>query len=218
MTETEWLTSVETHILVAFLGCKASDRKMRLFACGVCRQLASYVETEEYIRAIEAGEEFADTGKTKAAMRRGRQVLRSRRLSLLEMTSGMSDELIAIYLAEASLSENKIRYFINRLSALYLMHENSGYIHHRAVTASGIVREVFGNPFRSVSIDPSWLTSTVLTLAQGIYADRIFDRLPALADALQDAGCKNEDILNHCRQPGVHVWGCWAVDLLLGKV
>ena len=43
-------------------------------------------------------------------------------------------------------------------------------------------------------------------------------RLAVLADALEDAGCANADILNHCRRPGVHVRGCWAVDLLLGKV
>jgi hypothetical protein len=79
------------------------------------------------------------------------------------------------------------------------------------------VRDVFGNPFRSVNIDSSWLTSDVRILAEGIYQDRAFDRMPILADALQDAGCDNEDILNHCRQTGEHVRGCWVVDLLLGK-
>jgi hypothetical protein len=64
---------------------------------------------------------------------------------------------------------------------------------------------------------PSWLTSTVLALATGIYEEKAFDRMPILADALQDAGCDNEEILNHCRQPGVHVKGCWVVDLLLNK-
>jgi hypothetical protein len=68
-----------------------------------------------------------------------------------------------------------------------------------------------------VSADPSWLTPTVLSLAQGIYEGRAFDRLPILADALQDAGCDNEDVLDHCRGPGPHVRGCWVVDLVLGK-
>jgi hypothetical protein len=53
--------------------------------------------------------------------------------------------------------------------------------------------------------------------AEGIYADRIFDLLPTLADSLQDAGCENPDILDHCRGPGPHVRGCWVVDLVLGK-
>jgi hypothetical protein len=80
-----------------------------------------------------------------------------------------------------------------------------------------LLRDIFGNPFRPTSVDPSWLTSTVAQLAEGIYQERAFDRMPILADALQDAGCDNEDILDHCRGPGPHVRGCWVVDLLLGK-
>jgi hypothetical protein len=80
-----------------------------------------------------------------------------------------------------------------------------------------LLRDFFGNPFRPVTAHPSWLTSTVVSLAEGIYAERAFDRLPILADALQDAGCENADILTHCRSDGPHVRGCWVVDLLLGK-
>jgi hypothetical protein len=54
-------------------------------------------------------------------------------------------------------------------------------------------------------------------MAQAIYNERGFDRLPILGDALEDAGCTDRDILDHCRGPGPHVRGCWAVDLLLGK-
>ena len=82
---------------------------------------------------------------------------------------------------------------------------------------SDLIREVFGNPFRPITLKPSWLTSTVLALATGIYADKAFDRMPILADALQEAGCDNDDILDHCRHPGEHVRGCWVVDLLLNK-
>jgi hypothetical protein len=63
----------------------------------------------------------------------------------------------------------------------------------------------------------SWNDGIVPKLAQAIYDDRVFDRLPILADALEEAGCTNADILNHCRRPGEHVRGCWVVDLLLGK-
>ena len=80
-----------------------------------------------------------------------------------------------------------------------------------------LIRCIFGNPFRPVTLDPSWRTSTVVALAEGIYADRAFERLPILADALQDAGCGNEDVLAHCRSDGPHARGCWVVDLLLGK-
>ena len=66
-------------------------------------------------------------------------------------------------------------------------------------------------------IDPAWLTTAVLQLAEGIEVEHAYDRLPILADALQDAGCGNEDILDHCRRSGPHRRGCWVVDLVLGK-
>jgi hypothetical protein len=75
-------------------------------------------------------------------------------------------------------------------------------------------------PFRPVSIPPAvlaWNGGTVGRLAQAIYEERGFDRLPILADALEEAGCGNADMLSHCREQGTHVRGCWVVDLLLGK-
>jgi len=80
-----------------------------------------------------------------------------------------------------------------------------------------MVQCVFGNPFRPVSVDPRWLTSTAVTLARTIYEDRSFDRLPILADALEEAGCDDPDVLAHCRSAGPHVQGCWVVDLVLGN-
>src|SRR5580700_456177 len=84
-------------------------------------------------------------------------------------------------------------------------------------TQANFVRDIVGNPFHPVTLDPSWLTSTVLALAQQMYDSRDFSPMPILADALQDAGCDNEEILIHCRQPVEHVRGCFVVDLLLGK-
>jgi len=80
-----------------------------------------------------------------------------------------------------------------------------------------LLRCVFGNSFRPITLDPSWLSSTVTQLAESIYQERAFDRLPILADALTDAGCNQEDILNHCRSGGEHCRGCWVVDAVLGK-
>jgi hypothetical protein len=83
-----------------------------------------------------------------------------------------------------------------------------------------LLRDIFGNPFRPVSADPAWLTwkdGTVPRLAQAIYYGRAFDRLPLLANALEEAGCDNADILNHLRGPGPHARGCWPLDLILGK-
>ena len=64
----------------------------------------------------------------------------------------------------------------------------------------------------------AWLTPTVAAIAAGTYQDRAFDRLPVLADALEDAGCDQSELLAHCRSGGPHVLGCWVVDLLLGKL
>jgi hypothetical protein len=80
-----------------------------------------------------------------------------------------------------------------------------------------VCRDIFGNPFRTGAVDPAWLTATVVALAQGIYADRAFERLPILADALEEAGCDDAQLLGHCRGRGPHVRGCWAVDLVLAR-
>lgn len=80
-----------------------------------------------------------------------------------------------------------------------------------------LLRDLFGNPFRPVGFSPEWRTDTVAALARQMYDSRDFSAMPILADALQDAGCDNDDILNHCRSGGVHVRGCWVVDLALGK-
>jgi len=82
---------------------------------------------------------------------------------------------------------------------------------------SRLIREVYGNPFRSVTLDSRWLTSTVIDLASTIYDDRAYHRMPILADALMDAGCDSEEIISHCRSEGPHVRGCWVVDLLSGR-
>jgi hypothetical protein len=84
----------------------------------------------------------------------------------------------------------------------------------RRVAVQAYERAV-GRPFPAV--EPDWRTSTVVALAAGIDADRAFDRLPVLADALEDAGCTHPDVLGHLRDPGPHARGCWVVDLILGK-
>jgi hypothetical protein len=88
----------------------------------------------------------------------------------------------------------------------------------RAIAA--LLHDIVGNPFREVAVDPpslAWNGGTVVKLARAIYDDRSFDRLPILADALEEAGCTNADMLNHCRLPGEHVPGCWVVDCLLNR-
>jgi hypothetical protein len=73
------------------------------------------------------------------------------------------------------------------------------------------------SPVFPAIINPGWITSNVKALAQSIHDDRRFTDMPILADALEEAGCDNADILNHCRQAGEHLRGCWVLDALLGK-
>jgi len=88
-----------------------------------------------------------------------------------------------------------------------------------AVKQAGLLRDVFGNPFNhdSMVLMEVWLTKDVLNLAQAIYEEERFEDLPVLADALEEAGCNNEEILNHLRGPSTHVRGCWCLDLILQK-
>jgi hypothetical protein len=89
-----------------------------------------------------------------------------------------------------------------------------------ATVQTALLRDIVGDPFHRVVVDPSslsWNEGTVVKLAQGIYDDRAFDQLLLLADALEDLGCGNQHLLEHCRRSREHVRGCWALDLLLGK-
>jgi hypothetical protein len=91
---------------------------------------------------------------------------------------------------------------------------------HDELNTLQLLRDVFGNPFHPASIDPAILTwnhGTVPGIARHIYDERAFGDLPILADALEDAGCTDADILGHCRAGGEHVRGCWVVELILGK-
>jgi hypothetical protein len=89
------------------------------------------------------------------------------------------------------------------------------------IDEGGMFRDVFGNPFRPAPpVAPAWLAwngAIVANLARAIYEERAFERLPVLADALEDTGCADADLLAHCRGPVPHVRGCWALDLVLGK-
>jgi hypothetical protein len=82
---------------------------------------------------------------------------------------------------------------------------------------AGLLRDVAGNPFGVSTFEPSWRSGNVTALAETIYRQRAFDRMPILGDALEDAGCTNPAMLEHCRETGPHVRGCWVLDLILGK-
>jgi hypothetical protein len=102
--------------------------------------------------------------------------------------------------------------FESAYTALQIVHEDEA-----PPLTVALLREVFGNPLRPVAFDPSWRTDTAVALARRMYESRDFSAMPILADALQEAGCDDEELLNHCRSKGPHVRGCWVVDLVLGR-
>ncbi len=80
-----------------------------------------------------------------------------------------------------------------------------------------IFRDVFGNPFRRVRFRPAWRSPAALAVAGAINAGRTFGDMPVLADALEEAGCEDAQVVGHCRGAGPHARGCWVIDLVLGK-
>jgi hypothetical protein len=85
---------------------------------------------------------------------------------------------------------------------------------------AALLRDLLGNPFRPAAVNPAWLDwqdGAPVRMAQAIYDGGRFGDLPVLADALEEAGCTDPDILGHCRGPGPHARGCWVVDALLAK-
>lgn len=197
--------------MLAFLG--SSSRKRRLFSVACCRRvwhlLGEIKQTQAYLSLCEgltSAEAYADgTGPhyEKVTLIRNEENGRS-------YSEGCLDAQEAVWWAASLLTV---------IFAPGLCREASPHSDEEHAQ-SDILRDLIGNPFRPVTIEPAWLAwnnATVPRLAASIYDDRAFDRMPVLADALEDAGCTNPDILEHCRGGGEHVRGCWVVDLLQGK-
>ena len=209
MTETEWLEATDPGdmitklYLVDDLPSEVSKRSLLLFAAGCCRR-ALNADATTCLWAIDVVERFIEGDAIFDQVKaEGRQVG--------EHVWNRPQSEQPFWFAVKTLCDTDGWQAAEDIAAP--MGDDSKL----KVEAVNCLRCVLGNPFRPVAVVPSWLTSTVVALAQGIYEDRAFDRMPILADALQDAGCDNDDILNHCRQSGEHVRGCWVVDLLLGK-
>jgi hypothetical protein len=205
MTEAEWLAWADPMPMLEFRGTRQSHRKRRLFVVACCRRIA-HLMTDTGHRAVTAGEDFAD-GKINQ-----HQLHDAWRAVGFPKAENRGYAAAAARAASVSPGNDLAAH--GAASAVYACARKAL---ERAAQAV-LLRDIFGNPFRPVVVDPNWLTSTVVALAKGIYEERAFDRMPILADALQDAGCDNDDILNHCRDAKqTHVRGCWVVDLVLGK-
>jgi hypothetical protein len=226
MTEAEWLACDDPTAMLEFLRGKVSDRKLRLFAvaCG-WKTLRLYPhQTKE--KALQSAELLADRLATNSDRRAALSALKRAGTSASwEQDLLRKDAFFAAFsgsiqaASQVVCSISDIQYHVFEDGRVgYVNPEWMRIFQLERATQADYLREVFGLlPFRFISRAPAWQTTNVVALADAIYAARAFDRLPILADALEDAGCDNRDILDHCRQPGVHARGCWVVDLILSK-
>ncbi len=205
-----------------------SSRKLRLLVAALCRQLWNVLRDEACRGAIEVAERFADGLASEEELYQAR----------LNADNCVDTIRIQLSLGHASAPDPTGDSMRARFRAAEAATDAAGWPHHlhnsyvRALDALreacaedsharvvALFREIFGSRLlHPVAFSPGWRTSDVMLLAQRIYDAREFGAMPILADALQDAGCDSDDILNHLRDATApHVRGCWALDLVLGK-
>jgi hypothetical protein len=239
MTEQEWLAYEDPTPMLELLREQSSDRKSRLFGCACLRHLWSFFDPEyegdqagELHRWIEVAEGYAD-GQIDFMQRRVTYEAAVRKVRSWHERCFGWEQLHSLWSAVRGVLSSQVKFTISgaahqvvevaAFSAWMKGYPDDQEQREQAerqkvqLLQAQLLRDVVGNPFRPVNVEPAWLPSNVTSLAHTIYDDRAFERMPILADALEDAGCDNADILNHCRQPGEHVRGCWVVDLVLGK-
>jgi hypothetical protein len=214
VTEGEWLACTDPMPMLEQLRGKATDRKLRLFACACIWDYLRFMEANALSveRSLVIYEHFADGSVTRE-----------------EWWNTTGNNCLFIWKAEANAFQEACS-AAETASGVAGWHEvrdnkfnrTQEEEHHKHECRQ--VRDIFGNTFRNITIDPVWLTSTVTNLAQSAYEERTLPsgeldpaRLAVLSDALEETGCDNAYILRHLRGPGPHVRGCWVVDLLLGK-
>jgi len=217
--EALWLGCTDPEQMLAFLEGKLSTRKQRFFACACVRSAWRLLRDSRSHKAIEIGERYADG-----------LVDENERHAVCEAAWGPYGTERGLFLQAVRAAHTVAE------SSLSFSHKETVYAARWAAATKGWsapaprpaqaawLRDVIGNPYRPVVLDPAWRTHTVIALAQAAYDDRSLpsgtldpDRLAVLADALEDAGCDNADVLSHLRGPGPHVRGCWPLDLMLAK-
>jgi hypothetical protein len=215
MTESDWLNATAPQPMLEFLRGKVSDRKLRLFAVACCRRYWHLFTDERCRRAVEVSERYAD-GQADA-----------------DELAAATEEARVVWDQEARVMWGDITAQGPRDAIDYRPppaaspHDDRGSVAEQAGQAH-LLRELFGPwPFRRPTLDPSvlaWNGGVVRSLAQAAYDDRQLpsghldpDRLLILADALEEAGCSDAELLSHLHGPGPHYRGCWALDVVLGK-
>lgn len=233
MTEAEWRACGDMgEMLREIQFWKISDRRYRLFACACCRDAWRLLPDESVQLLVERFESYADGKCPYSEVAELRAIEEERRgfirpyakdamlVSCLELTRFAVTSSNAFAVADEVSSR-----IVGAICTEYEEGGGNRNSPERLALAAAmnavqtaLFRDVLGNPLRPVDFSSEWRTTTALSLAQQMYESRDFSAMPILADALQDAGCDNTDILNHCRDANqVHVRGCWVVDVVLGK-
>jgi hypothetical protein len=207
MTADEWRACCDPQKMSVAVNRRASDRKWRLVGCAFCRRiwpLLPHDLNRELVLAVEenpAGE-FEDPDLN-AAIRASSRVQSE--------CAGDDAYWAAKYLGRSYYKFDPVTAVV----AVASRTTGGDRSAERKVQAE-LIRCILGDPFRPVAFDPMWRSETAVTLARGIYDLHAFDRLPILADALEEVGCDHPEVLAHCRGPGPHARGCWVVDAVLG--
>jgi hypothetical protein len=189
-------------------------RKLRLLACGVCRRAWPRIEPHPAARAcVEFAEGFADGDGAKKRLRKLVDACRQRYDRYGERP-GEDVQVVHAAAAARTTCEPEVHPIASCRSVRIAL---GGDEAAEAAAQAALVRCVFGDPFRPVPVASEWRSADAIGLARAIYADRAFDRLPILADALEEAGCGDPAVLAHCRADVIHARGCWVVDAVLGR-
>jgi hypothetical protein len=227
MTEQEWLTCTDPKEMLHHLWeCKGSGRKVRLFAVACCRRIWPLLTDERSRQAVETAERYADGVATNKELKAARAAARAASYPDWEAISHPVDRVRKVAQEAARLAASASFSWPAGIDASHAANYAAHAGDAKQLQAT-LLRDLIGNPFRAASIDASWLSwqdGTVRRMAPGIYEERRMPegtldnaRLAVLADALEESGCTDPDMLAHLRGPGPHVRGCWVLDLLLGK-
>jgi hypothetical protein len=210
MTEAEWLAGSNLREMLDHIRNTGSDRKLRLLACACCRRAWHLLTDLRSQEAVTLSEAYADGQVDKASLR-----LACQRAWEAMPGAGVTSS------AEGAAQVCSEEYRAYPLMAAGILEPLAP---QESKTFPRLLHCIFGNPFHLVPLDPAWRTADAVRLAQAAYEDRSLpagsldsDRLSLLADALEEAGCTDRSILDHCRSPGLHVRGCWPLDLVLNK-
>ncbi len=224
MTEPEWFECQEPGRLISHVRGRVSGRKLRQIAVASASRTQHLLSGEQCRQALEAARQLAEGNFTEDDT----EPIRRELWNYIRANAGTRPPHTANADAAVAKALHPLPDEAARMAAweaAKALVRGRGIPWERADydrmtiqrELADLVRCIFGNPFRPVAADPAWRTSTVVGLAAAVYADRAFDRLLILADALEDAGCDHPDVLAHCRTHPEHARGCWVVDLILGK-